>query len=464
VAARLPLPPGPFLVVGLARSGVAVALALRALGEEVVGCDAGPVTAARRAELEAAGVAVHADSEGVELLAAAPTLVKSPGVPKEAPVVAAAHAQGLAVLGEVELGWRLVGNDLIAVTGSNGKTTTAELIGHVHREAGLAVSVVGNVGTALSSLAGSGLPESATVVCEVSSFQLEDTVLFAPDAAVLLNLAEDHLDRHGSFEAYRDAKLQVFARQGEDALAVVPQDLGVAPVPGRGAAWVELTVPAREAGWVGGRARRVRYGSEPGADLLERDGRLWWGEEPLMAVEEIRLRGPHNRKNSMAAAAVCLARGVDPAAVRAGLASFGGVAHRLEEVATLDGVLYVNDSKATNVASAAVGIASFTDGVHVILGGRGKGGDYGPLAAPVAERCRAVYLIGENAEEIRLALASTGVPLLDCEGLERAVAAARAAARPGEVVLLSPAAASFDQYADYEERGAHFRALVEGAG
>jgi UDP-N-acetylmuramoylalanine--D-glutamate ligase len=454
VAARPPLPPGPFLVVGLARSGVAVALALRALGEEVVGCDAGPVTAGRRAELEAAGVAVHAESEGVELLAGVHTLVKSPGVPKEAAVVVAARAQGLEVLGEVELGWRLVGNDLIAVTGSNGKTTTAELIGHVHREAGLAVSVVGNVGTALSSLAGSGLPESATVVCEVSSFQLEDTVLFAPDAAVLLNLAEDHLDRHGSFEAYRDAKLQVFARQDEDALAVVPQDLGV----------VELPEPAREAGWVGGRARRVRYGSEPGAELLERDGRLWWGEEPLMAVEEIRLRGPHNRSNAMAAAAVCLARGVDPAAVRAGLASFGGVAHRLEEVATLDGVLYVNDSKATNVASAAVGIASFTDGVHVILGGRGKGGDYGPLAAPVAERCRAVYLIGENAEEIRLALASTGVPLLDCEGLERAVAAARAAARPGEVVLLSPAAASFDQYADYEERGAHFRALVEGAG
>ena len=417
---------------------------LRALGEEVVGCDAGPVTAARRAELEAAGVAVHAESEGVELLAAAPTLVKSPGVPKEAPVVAVARAQGLEVLGEVEFGWRLVGNDLIAVTGSNGKTTTAELIGHLHRQAGLAVAVVGNVGTALTSLAGSGLPQSATVVCEVSSFQLEDTVLFAPDAAVLLNLAEDHLDRHGSFEAYRDAKLQVFARQDENALAVVPQDLGVEDV--------------------GGHARRVHYGSEPGAELLERDGRLWWGEEPLMAVDEIRLRGPHNRSNAMAAAAVCLARGVDPVAVRAGLANFGGVAHRLEEVATRDGVLYVNDSKATNVASAAVGIASFTHGVHAILGGRGKGGDYGPLAAPVAERCRAVYLIGENAAEIRLALESTGVPLHDCEGLVQAVAAARAAARPGEVVLLSPAAASFDQYTDYEERGAHFRALVEGAG
>ena len=443
--ARPPLPPGPFLVVGLARSGVALALALRERGEEVVGCDAGAVATERRAELEAAGVAVHEASEGVELVAAARTLVKSPGVPKEAAVVVAARAQGIAVLGEIEIGWRLVGNELIAVTGSNGKTTTVELIGHVHREAGLAVAVVGNVGTPLSSAARAGhtLLESATVVCEASSFQLEDTVLFAPDAAVLLNLAEDHLDRHGSFEAYRDAKLQVFARQDEDALAVVPQDLGISAL--------------------GGRARRVRFGSQDGADLLDREGRLWWGGEPLMAVDEIRLRGTHNRSNAMAAAAVCLAHGVDPAAVRAGLASFAGVAHRLEEIATLDGVLYVNDSKATNVASAVAGIDSFPSGVHVILGGRGKGGDYRPLAAPVAQRCRAVYLIGETAAEIRAALASTGVPLHDCGELERAVAAARAAARPGEVVLLSPACASFDQYADYEERGDHFRALVKGA-
>jgi UDP-N-acetylmuramoylalanine--D-glutamate ligase len=448
------LPLGPFLVVGLARSGLAMGLALRALGEEVVGCDAGPVSAGRRAELEAAGVTVHEGSEGVDLLAAARTVVKSPGVPKEAAVVAGARAQGLAMLGEIELGWRLIGNDLIAVTGSNGKTTTVELIGHVYREAGLGVAVVGNVGTPLTSLVGSGLPRSATVVCEVSSFQLEDTVDFAPEAAVLLNLSEDHLDRHGSFEAYRDAKLQVFARQGEDAVAVVPQDLDV---PG-------LPVPAREAGWVGGRARRVRFGSHSGADLLDRDGRLWWDSEPLMAVEEIRLRGAHNRSNAMAAAAVCLARGVDTAAVRAGLASFGGVAHRLEEVATLDGVLYVNDSKATNVASAVVGIESFPGGVHAILGGRGKGGGYGPLAEPVAQRCRAVYLIGETAAEIRAALALTEVPLHDCGDLEHAVAAARAAARSGDVVLLSPACTSFDQYADYEERGNHFRALVEGAG
>ncbi|HWM09697.1 MAG TPA: cyanophycin synthetase, partial [Solirubrobacteraceae bacterium] len=191
-----------------------------------------------------------------------------------------------------------------------------------------------------------------------------------------------------------------------------------------------------------------------------RDGRLWWRGSPLADAAEIRLRGAHNRENAMAAAAVCLARGVPVAAIRSGLATFGGVPHRLEEVADDHGVLYVNDSKATNVASAVVGIESFPGGVHAILGGRGKRGDYAPLAAAIATRARAVYLIGEAAPDMRAALASTGVPLHDCGDLPSAVAAARAAARPGEVVLLSPACASYDQYRSFEQRGDHFRALV----
>jgi UDP-N-acetylmuramoylalanine--D-glutamate ligase len=436
VIARPPLPAGPFLVVGLARSGVAAALALRARGAEVVGCDAREVPDEVRERLEAAGVAVHAPSEGVELLARAATLVKSPGVPQEAPVVVAAWRLGTRVVGELEIGWRLMPNAFIAVTGSNGKTTTAELIGHVHREAHLPVAVAGNVGTPLTALAGS-LEDGVTVVCEASSFQLEDTESFAPDAAVLLNITEDHLDRHGSIEAYRAAKLQAFARQPADAIAVAPTQL---------------------VGDLGGAARRVAFG--PGGDAAERDGRLWWRDEPLLAVDEIRLRGAHNRENAMAAAAVCLARGVPVSAVREGLAGFAGVAHRLEEVATIGGVRYVNDSKATNVASAVVGIESFQGGVHAILGGRGKGGDYSPLAGPVAERCRAAYLIGESAAQIRDALTPTGVPLHDCGDLERAVAAARRAARPGDTVLLSPACTSFDQYDSFEQRGDHFRALV----
>ena len=439
VIARPPLPPGPFLVVGLARSGVAAALALRERGEEVAGCDAGQVPAEALERLRAAGVAAHASADGVELLAGARSVVKSPGVPKEAAVIAGARERGLTVLGELELGWRMLPEEFIAVTGSNGKTTTVELIGHIHREAGLPVCVAGNVGTALTSLPGTLAP-ATTVVCEASSFQLEDTEAFAPDAAVLLNRAEDHLDRHGTLDAYRTAKLEVFARQPNEAVAVAPLGLGVEDL--------------------GGCARRVCFGSGPGAELAERAGRLWWDERPLLAVEEIGLRGAHNVENAMAAAAVTLARGVDPDAVCAGLRSFGGLAHRLEEVATIDGVLYVNDSKATNVASALVGIDSFPGGVHAILGGRSKGGGFTELAGPVAERCRAAYLIGETAAELRAALEPAGVALHDSGDLEHALATAAREAREGDVVLLSPACPSFDQYRSYEERGDHFRALV----
>jgi UDP-N-acetylmuramoylalanine--D-glutamate ligase len=437
---RPPLPPGPFLVVGLARSGIAAALALRARGGEVAGCDSGPIAPEARAELETAGVAVHAPAEGVELLASASTVVKSPGVPQQAPVIAAARRQGLRVIGELEIGWRLLRNDFIAVTGSNGKTTTVELVGHVHREAGAPVVVAGNVGTALTSLPQT-LEEGTVVVCEASSFQLEDTEAFAPDAAALLNLAEDHLDRHGSFDAYRAAKLQAFARQPPGAIAVAPNDL---------------------ADDLPGDAERVTFG--PGGDVEHRDDRLWWRGEPLIETATIRLRGAHNRENAMAAAALCLARGLPAAAVRSALESFAGVRHRMEDLGRIDGVLYVNDSKATNVASAVVALDSFAPGtVHAILGGRGKGADYGPLSRAVAERAAAAYLIGEAAAEIGEALARTAVPLHECGDLERATAAARARAKAGEVVLLSPACASYDQYRSFEERGDRFRELVRRA-
>jgi UDP-N-acetylmuramoylalanine--D-glutamate ligase len=439
-AARPPLPDGPFVVVGLARSGLAVAAALRAAGAEVRACDAGAIPGDARARLEALGIELRAPDPGLDLLAGARTLVKSPGVPQEAAVVVAARERALTVVGEVEIAWRMLANDFIAVTGSNGKTTTTELIGHIHREAGLPVAVAGNVGTALSSLPGSGLAPDAAIVCEVSSFQLEDTELFAPEAAVLLNLTPDHLDRHGTFEAYRAAKLQVFARQANEGVAVAPQGLGVEDL--------------------GGCARRVCFGSGPGAELADRAGHLWWDEQPLIAVEEIRIRGLHNRHNAMAAAAVTLARGVDPAAVRQGLKTFAGVRHRLEEIARRDGVLYVNDSKATNVDAAVTGIRSFEGSVHAILGGRGHADDLAPLVTAVRERARAAYLIGEAAPELRLALATTGVPLHDAGDLEQAVATARRNARAGDVVLLSPAYKSYDQYRDFEARGDHFRELA----
>ena len=436
---RPPLPPGPFLIVGLARSGRAAALILRALGEQVTGCDGGAVAPEARAELEAAGVAVHAGTDGVALLAGVRTVVKSPGVPQEAAVIRAARERGIVVIGELELGWRLLPNELIAITGSNGKTTTTELVAAMHRAAGAPVAVAGNVGTALTTLAG-GLEPAATVVCEASSFQLEDTLAFAPDAAVLLNLAPDHLDRHGTFDAYRAAKLEVFAHQGPEAIAVLPEAL---------------------AGEVAGAARRVLFGPE--ADVAVRDGRLTWRGDEVIAVDAIRLRGVHNLENAMAASAVCLARGLPAEAVAEALRTFAGVEHRLEEVGRFGGVLYVDDSKATNVASAVVGITAFPGGVHVILGGRGKGEDYAPLAPPVAERCRAAYLVGEEAGRMRAALAGAA-PAHDCGDLEHAVAAARAAARPGDVILLSPACASYDQYRSFGERGEHFKALARAAG
>jgi UDP-N-acetylmuramoylalanine--D-glutamate ligase len=444
---RPPLPAGPYLVVGLARSGVAAALALRARGEEVIGCDAGaagtPALDDAAGRLSAAGVEVHLDASGVALAARAGTLIKSPGVPQNAPAVAAARAHGVPVLGELELAWRLVDNEFIAVTGTNGKTTTTEWIGHIHREAALPVAVVGNVGTAVSSLAGSVSPD-VTVVCEASSFQLEDALAFAPEAAVLLNLEPDHLDRHESFEQYVASKLRIFANQGNDDIAVAPVDLDVEDL--------------------GGCARRVLFGG-PGAELSDRAGQLWWDEQPLVAADEISLPGAHNRANAMAAAAVCLARGLDPAAVADGLRTFAGVAHRLERIATPGGVVFVNDSKATNVASTLVALASYSGGVHLIAGGRGKRQDFSPLAGPVAERCRAVYLIGEATEELADALAPAiddGVPLHRCGELGPAVRAAAAAAPPGDTVLLSPACASYDQYPNFEARGEHFRELVEG--
>jgi UDP-N-acetylmuramoylalanine--D-glutamate ligase len=440
---RPPLPGGPYLVVGLARSGVAAALTLRARGEEVIGCDAGaPGTpalddAARR--LSAAGVEVHLNASGDVLAARAGTLIKSPGVPQNAPVVAAARAHGVPIVGELELAWRLLSNEFIAVTGTNGKTTTTEWIGHVHREAALPVAVAGNVGTALTSLVGT-VPGQATIVCEASSFQLEDTSAFAPEVAVLLNLEPDHLDRHGTFAEYVAAKLKIFANQGNDDIAVAPLDLDVEDL--------------------GGCARRVPFGSR-GAELSDRAGYLWWDDEPLIDVTEISLPGAHNRANAMAVAAACLARGIDRDAVAAGLRTFPGVAHRLELIATRDGVAFVNDSKATNVASTLVALRSYPGGVHLIAGGRGKSQDFAPLAPVVAERCRAVYLIGEAAGELEEALSPARVPLRPEGELAAAVTAAAAAATPGDTVLLSPACASYDQYPDFEARGNHFRQLVE---
>ncbi|MEZ5078525.1 MAG: UDP-N-acetylmuramoyl-L-alanine--D-glutamate ligase [Solirubrobacterales bacterium] len=446
---RPPFPPGPFLIVGLARSGQAAARMLATRGEQVVGVDRGFPDGAER--LREVGVEVVLDTDGLAQLERTRTVVKSPGVPREAPVIAAALERGSEVLGELELAWRAIPNRFLAVTGTNGKTTTVELLGHVYRAAAEPVAVAGNVGTPLASLAGE-LDPAATVVCEASSFQLEDTTELAPECAVFLNLAPDHLDRHRDLESYLAAKLRIFANQGNDDVAVYNGDEPFL-------AGVDL----------GGCARRVAFctGGGPDCEVSLAEGTIFYGDEPLLATAELGLFGAHNVANAMAAAAAALAMGIDREAVRAGLRSFAGVPHRLEQVAERGGVRFVNDSKATNVASATVGLRAFAGGVHAILGGSEKDEPFAPLLEPVRERCAACYLTGAAAprlaEELAPALGN-GIPLHRCDDLEGAVAAAAAAARPGEVVLLSPACASFDAFENYERRGDRFREIVRGLG
>ena len=371
------------LVYGLARSGRA---AIERLDAPVV-------------------VDASLGNEGdLSLLDGVDVLVKSPGVPREAPLVLAAHDRGIPVWSEVELGFRLLPDSrFVGVTGTNGKTTTTELLGAIFRAAGRDVTVAGNVGTPLTSVR-----EADWVVCELSSFQLEDVHDFACDVAVLLNLEPDHLDRHGSFAAYRDAKLRIFERAGAK---IVPRGLGL-------------------------------------------EGIEFAADDPLPA--EPLIRGAHNRENAAAATAAARAAGIGDEAIADGLRTFPGVPHRLELVAERGGVRYVNDSKATNVAAALRALAAYSDEpVHLILGGSPKGEDFSPLAAAIGPNVRSVHLIG--AEAPRLAEVIDGDR---DETLGAAVAHAARLARSGDVVLLSPACASYDQFANFEERGETFRELV----
>jgi UDP-N-acetylmuramoylalanine--D-glutamate ligase len=327
----------------------------------------------------------------------------------------AARARGIPVWSEVELGSRLLPNPIVGITGTNGKTTTSELLGVM-----LGAPVAGNVGRALTDLDGQVEPDQI-VVCEVSSFQLEDVHEFRPRVAVLLNVEPDHLDRHGSLEAYRDAKLRIFENQTADDTAVVPRGFG--EVPGAG--------------------QRIEFEAN----------------DPLPA--EPLIPGAHNRENAAAATATARALGVDDSRIAEALQTFPGVAHRLEPVAEVKGVRYVNDSKATNTAAARRAVAAFDAPLHVILGGRGKGESYTELALDLRGRARRAYLIGETATEIAVALELAGVDHEVSGDLETAVRSAARNAVGGEVVLLAPACASYDQFRDFEERGDTFRRLAQ---
>jgi UDP-N-acetylmuramoylalanine--D-glutamate ligase len=406
--------PSRALVVGLARSGRAAVPALRTRGIDAVAYDASTDADASGLDAETRlGAWDDALLEGVGLV------VKSPGVPDDAPPIVAARARAVPVVSEIELGARLLPNPILGVTGTNGKTTTTALLGAMFDAAGTPAEVAGNIGRPLTALVGSA-PAGVWVVCELSSFQLEGVETLRPRIALLTNLEPDHLDRHGGFAGYRDAKLRIFERQEHDDVAVLPRGFG--PVPGR--------------------ARRVEFS----------------GDDPLPA--EPRIPGAHNRENAAAATAAARAAGLGDEAIAAALRTFRGVEHRIEEVAELGGVRWVNDSKATNVAAALRALASFPGAPkHVILGGRGKQESYTPLAAAFEDGDRA-YLIGEAASEIGEALQAAGVAYEHPGDLAGAIGAAAAAAAPGDVVLLSPACASFDQFESFEHRGEEFRRLV----
>jgi UDP-N-acetylmuramoylalanine--D-glutamate ligase len=377
--------PQRVLVLGLARSGKAAAAALGRRGVEVVGADR---ELGNDADLDLL--------EGVELL------VKSPGIPREAPLVAEAELRGVPIWSEVELGYRLLEPRLVGVTGTNGKTTTSELLGVM-----LGATVAGNVGRALTELDGQVEP-GTLVVCELSSFQLEDVHELACEVAVLLNLEPDHLDRYDSFEGYRDAKLRIFERA---KTKIVPRGLGL-------------------------------------------EGIEFAANDPLPAEPQI--PGAHNRENAAAATAAARTLGISEEAIAEALRTFPGVPHRLELVRELGGVRYVNDSKATNVAAALKALAAYEhDPVHLILGGSRKGEDFAPLGAAIGPNVKSVYVIGETADEL-----ASAIPQAVHAG---DLAGALAAIEPqeGDVVLLSPACASYDQFRDFEERGEEFRRLVQ---
>jgi UDP-N-acetylmuramoylalanine--D-glutamate ligase len=403
------------LVVGLARSGLAAAAALARRGVHVVGTDRSPGAAAGR--LGPLGVELRLETEGETLVEGVDLIVKSPGVPAESPLVAGARSRGVPVWSEVELGYRLLpaGSRLIGVTGTNGKTTTTELLGAILRADGRPVEVAGNVGRALTDAAESAA-EGSWIVCELSSFQLEDVHSLACDVAVLLNLEPDHLDRHHTFDAYRAAKLRIFERA---RAKVVPRGFGI-------------------------------------------DGIEFSADDPLPA--EPLIPGRHNRENAAAATAAARAADVPDDAIANALRAFPGVPHRLELVRELRGVRWVNDSKATNTAAARRGIAAYEAPLRLILGGSLKGEDFGPFARELPANVSSIYLVGAASDELAAALDAAGRAYLRAGDIPTAVSLAATDAEPGDVVLLSPACASYDQFSNFEERGDTFRALVQELG
>ena len=437
-------------VVGLARSGIAAARLVARLGGRVLASDSAPLEAwsAEARALARQGHAIWAGGHPAAAFSGVDLVVVSPGVPFDLAALAPVRARGVEVIGELELAWRVMDSDVIAITGTNGKTTTTALTGEILRGQMRPVLVGGNIGNPLSAQA-LDCPPDELVVAEASSFQLEATVDFRPRVAAVLNLTPDHLDRHGTFERYVDAKARILANQTTaDCVVLNADDAPTAALAGRTRARVV---------WFS-RRRAFDHG------VFVRDGwivaKLNGHTEPLCPTADIPLRGQHNVENVLAAAACALWTGMGADAIRKGIVAFRGVPHRIERVLDGRGVTFYNDSKGTNVASTITALESFSEPVVLIAGGKAKGQDFAPLAAAARGRVRHVVLLGEDRDKVRAALAGLGIGIEEAASMEAAVRAAAAAARPGDVVLLSPGCASFDMFQNFEHRGEVFKAAV----
>lgn len=437
------------LVVGLGRSGVASALFLKSRGARVTVSDAKAENELRDQipVLLDQGITVETGGHGERTFRGQDLIVVSPGVPVDAPPLTQARALGETVIGEIELAAQFLPGPIVAITGSNGKTTTTTLTGEIIKAGGFSTLVGGNIGTPAISLVAEATPETVTVL-EVSSFQLETIQTFRPKIAVILNITPDHLDRHRTFQAYADAKARIFENQQPSDFAVLNADDSTCAEMG--------SRPKAQVFWFS-RKRQVAQGTcvhEGQIVFRNSDGR-----RPVMPISEIPLKGSHNLENVLAAVCTGLLMGCAPERVRAAVGAFKAVEHRLEFVATIGGVHYFNDSKATNVDATIKALESFPANIHLILGGKDKGSDYTVLNDLLRERVKKVYTIGAAATKIESQI-NSAAEIVRAETLGSALRRASATAVAGDIVLLAPACASFDQFKSYEHRGRVFKDAV----
>ena len=436
------------LVVGLGKSGVASALFLKAHGARVTVSDSKPPDELQEAipTLLDAGITVETGGHGERTFQGQDLIVVSPGVPVDAPQLVQARALGEKVIGEIELAAVFFPGEIVAITGSNGKTTTTTLAGEILAAGGLSTVVGGNIGTPAISLVERASAET-TAVLEVSSFQLETIQTFRPRIAVVLNVTPDHLDRHRTFAAYTDAKARIFENQRSEDFAVLNADdptcVAMATRTKAGVFWFSRKKEVKQGAYV--HDGQIRF----------RDAK---GQREIMLLSEIPLKGAHNVENVLAAVCAGALSGVDPANIHKAVAGFKAVEHRLEYVATVRGVEYYNDSKATNVDATIKALESFPANIHLILGGKDKGSDYSVLNDLLRQRVKRVYTIGAAAAKIESQIKAE---IVHAETLENAIKRASEAAQPGDIVLLAPACASFDQFRSYEHRGKVFKEAVK---